>query len=105
VFAARTLSSLCHTAASHDGGYTWVFQQEVLQLRAPCPSQLNKEPDGSKDNNPFNLANNSENGDDDGQGHQFVPSIGGHTYLYTLERASDHIQRPCRRSPAIPRAC
>ena len=78
-------------AASHDGGRTWVFQQEVLQLRTTCPNQLNKEPDGSKDSNAFNLANNSDNGDDDGQGHQFVISVGGHTYLYTLDRANNHI--------------
>jgi hypothetical protein len=78
-------------AVSHDGGHTWVFQQEVLQLRTTCPNQLNKEPDGSKDSNAFNLANNSDNGDDDGQGHQFVINIAGHTYLYTLERANNHI--------------
>jgi hypothetical protein len=39
-----------------------------LELRTSCPNQLNKEADGSKDNNAFNLANNSDNGDDDGQG-------------------------------------
>jgi hypothetical protein len=27
----------------------------------------------------------------DGQGHQFVITIGGHTYLYTLSRANGHI--------------
>jgi len=78
-------------ASSGDGGRTWKFQQEVLQLRTTCPSILNKEPDGSKDNNPFNVANNSDNGDDDGQGHQFVLTIAGHTYLYTLDRANNHI--------------
>jgi hypothetical protein len=78
-------------AASHDGGHTWTFQQKVLELRTTCPNQLNKEPDGSKDNNAFNLANNSDNGDDDGQGHQFVIKIAGHTYLYTLDRANGHI--------------
>lgn len=78
-------------AASHDGGHTWTFQQKVLELRTSCPNQLNKEADGSKDNNAFNLANNSDNGDDDGQGHQFVIKVGSHTYLYTLERANGHI--------------
>jgi hypothetical protein len=78
-------------AVSHDGGHTWTFQQKVLELRTTCPNQLNKEPDGSKDSNAFNLANNSDNGDDDGQGHQFVIKIGGHTYLYTLDRANGHI--------------
>jgi hypothetical protein len=78
-------------AASHDGGHTWAFQQKVLELRTACPNQLNKEADGSKDNNAFNLANNSDNGDDDGQGHQFVIKVGSHTYLYTLDRAVNHI--------------
>jgi len=78
-------------AESHDGGHTWTFQQKVLELRTTCPNQLNKEADGSKDSNAFNLANNSDNGDDDGQGHQFVIKVGGHTYLYTLDRANNHI--------------
>lgn len=80
-------------AVSDDAGYTWTFQQKVLELRTACPNQLNKEPDGSKDSNAFNLANNSDNGDDDGQGHQFVIKIAGHTYLYTLIRAAGYIDQ------------
>lgn len=76
-------------AASDDAGRTWTFQQEVLQLRTTCPTQVQKEPNGTKDTN--NDGNNDDNGDDDGQGHEFVLSIAGHTYLYTLERASNHI--------------
>ena len=76
-------------ANSDDGGQTWNFQQEVLQLRTTCPDQLQKDPDGDKDNK--NDGNNDDNGDDDGQGHQFVLTIAGHTYLYTLERANGHI--------------
>lgn len=75
-------------ASSNDAGRTWNFQQEVLQLRTTCPTQANKEPDGEKD---AVGGNNADNGDDDGQGHQFVLSIAGHTYLYTLDRASNHI--------------
>jgi hypothetical protein len=75
-------------AVSDDAGKTWTFQQEVLQLRTTCPTQANKEPDGEKD---AVGGNNADNGDDDGQGHQFVLSIAGHTYLYTLERANGHI--------------
>jgi hypothetical protein len=78
-------------AVSHDAGYTWKFQQKVLELRTTCPNQLNKEPDGTKVSDAFNLANNSDNGDDDGQGHQYVIRIAGHTYLYTLIRAAGHI--------------
>jgi hypothetical protein len=51
--------------------------------------QLQKDPDGDKDNP--NNGQNDDNGDDDGQGHQFILSIAGHTYLYTLDRAVDHI--------------
>jgi hypothetical protein len=76
-------------ASSDDAGYTWTFQQKVLELRTTCPNQVQKDPDGDKDNGPD--PNNSDNGDDDGQGHQFVMSIAGHTYLYTLDRAVGHI--------------
>jgi hypothetical protein len=75
-------------ASSDDAGRTWKFQQEVLQLRTTCPTQANKEPDGEKD---AVSGNNADNGDDDGQGHQFVLTIAGHTYLYTLDRAVNHI--------------
>jgi hypothetical protein len=75
-------------ASSDDGGRTWNFQQEVLQLRTTCPNQANKEPDGETDSV---SGNNDDNGDDDGQGHQFVMAIAGHTYLYTLDRAVNHI--------------
>lgn len=76
-------------ASSDDAGYTWNFQQKVLELRTTCPDQVQKDPDGDKDNGPD--PNNSDNGDDDGQGHQFVIKIAGHTYLYTLDRANGHI--------------
>jgi len=76
-------------AFSDDAGLTWTFQQKVLELRTTCPNQVQKDPDGDKDNGPD--PNNSDNGDDDGQGHQFVIHINGHTYLYTLDRAVNHI--------------
>ena len=76
-------------AHSDDAGSTWTFQQEVLQLRTTCPNQVQKDPDGDKDNGPD--PNNSDNGDDDGQGHQFVMHINNHVYLYTLDRAVNHI--------------
>jgi hypothetical protein len=76
-------------ASSDDSGRTWNFQQKVLELRTTCPTQVQKDPDGDKDNK--NDGNNSDNGDDDGQGHQFILSINGHTYLYTLDRANNHI--------------
>jgi len=75
-------------ASSDDAGQSWTFQQLVLQLRTHCPDQANKEPDGEKD---VVSGNNADNGDDDGQGHQFVITINGHTFLYTLVRANGHI--------------
>lgn len=62
-------------AFSDDAGRTWTFQQKVLELRTTCPSQVQKDPGGDKDNSPS--PNNSDNGDDDGQGHQFVITIAG----------------------------
>jgi hypothetical protein len=76
-------------AFSDDAGFTWTFQQKVLELRTTCPNQAQKDPDGDKDD-PVQ-PNNSDNGDDDGQGHQFVINIAGHTYLYTLTRSVGHI--------------
>lgn len=76
-------------AKSNDGGLTWKFQQLVLQLRTKCPDQVNPYPNGQTYAGPD--PNNSDNGDDDGQGHQFVLNIAGHAYLYTLERANNHI--------------
>lgn len=75
-------------ALSDDAGQSWTFQQLALQLRTHCPDQANKEPDGEKD---AVSGNNADNGDDDGQGHPFVMTINGHTFLYTLVRANNHI--------------
>ena len=75
-------------AVSEDAGFTWTFQQKVLELRKTCPSNPNTDPDGDKD---FTSPDNSDNVDDDGQGHQFVMHVAGHTYLYTLIRATGYI--------------
>ena len=84
-------------ASSADGGNSWLFQDKVLELsqaagRPVCPNQANKEPDGEKDGICTGAAcQNADNGDDDGQGHQFVMTVNGNTYLYTLNRAAGHI--------------
>src|SRR3984893_10883880 len=88
-YRPKDINEAIVAASSDDAGRTWTFQQEVLQLRTTCPTQLQKDPDGDKDNP--NDGSNADNGDDDGQGHQFIMSNGGHTYLYTLERANKHI--------------
>src|SRR5215469_7867264 len=87
-YRPKDINEAVVAAVSDDAGKTWTFQQEVLQLRTTCPTQANKEPDGEKD---AVGGNNADNGDDDGQGHQFVLNVAGHTYLYTLERANGHI--------------
>jgi hypothetical protein len=88
-YRPKDMNEAVAAAWSDDGGFTWNFQQKVLELRTTCPNQVQTDPDGDKDNGPD--PNNSDNGDDDGQGHQFVITISGHTYLYTLERANNHI--------------
>ncbi len=88
-YRPKDIDEAVAAAYSDDAGQTWTFQQKVLELRTACPNQLQKDPDGDKDNK--NDGNNDDNGDDDGQGHQFILNIVGHTYLYTLERANNHI--------------
>jgi len=88
-YRPKDIDEAVAAAFSDDAGQSWVFQQKVLELRTTCPNQAQKDPDGDKDNSPS--PNNSDNGDDDGQGHQFIIKIAGHTYLYTLSRANNHI--------------
>jgi hypothetical protein len=88
-YRPKDIDEAVAAAWSSDAGRTWNFQQKVLELRTTCPTQIQKDPDGDKDNK--NDGNNDDNGDDDGQGHAFVLSIAGHKYLYTLERANNHI--------------
>jgi hypothetical protein len=90
-------------ASSNDGGLTWNFQSQVLDLnhapggtpaRSLCPMMANKEPDGEKDGIcTGSSCQNADNGDDDGQGHQFVINIGGKNLLYTLNRSVGHIDQ------------
>jgi hypothetical protein len=94
-YRPKDIDEAVAAAFSDDAGLTWTFQQKVLELTKVCPTTVQKDPDGDKDNNPD--PNNSDNSGpnpgtgDDGQGHQFVITIAGHTYLYTLERANGHI--------------
>ena len=77
-------------AFSDDAGLSWTFQQKVLELRTDCPTDFLKDADGNKEQDPNNADNSNTTGDD-GQGHQYVITIAGHTYLYTLVRAAGHI--------------
>jgi hypothetical protein len=80
-----------------EGGETWIFQDKVLELsqaagRRVCPTVANKEPDGEKDaNSSASVCQNADHGNDDGEGHQFVMTIDRNTYLYSLDRATGHI--------------
>ena len=56
-------------AYSNDAGRSWTFQQKVLELRTTCPTMAQPDPDGDVDVPPYANPNNSDNGDDDGQGH------------------------------------
>jgi len=76
-------------AHSSDGGQSWTFQSKVLELRTLCPTDVNPEADGDAEVGPD--PNNSDNIDDDGQGHQYLIRIGGQTILYTLNRSNNHI--------------
>jgi hypothetical protein len=76
-------------ASSDDAGLTWTFQQKVLELRPTCPTQAQKDPDGDKDD-PVQ-PNNSDNGDDDGQGHQFGHHHRGpHLFIYAHTLGRTH---------------
>jgi hypothetical protein len=96
-YRPKDIDEAVAAAFTDDGGVTWTFQQLVLELTKQCPNTAQADPDKDKDNSPD--PNNSDNTGtsaspgtgDDGQGHAFVLKIGGHTYLYTLERANTHI--------------
>jgi hypothetical protein len=61
-------------ATSFDGGQSWVFQQEVLELSTACPK-----------------SDADTNGNDDGQGHPYVMTVAGQTFLYTLDRTANNV--------------
>jgi hypothetical protein len=61
-------------ASSDDGGRSWVFEQQALEMTAACPK-----------------SDADQLGSDDGLGHPYVLSVGGVTRLYTLDRSADHV--------------
>jgi hypothetical protein len=85
-YRPRNIDEATVAASSTDGGRTWTFQQEVLELTGtlsvpaplfpsfPCP------PSDTTDLN-----------NDNGLGHPFVMTIKGVTYLYNLDRRNNHI--------------
>ncbi|GAX45495.1 hypothetical protein NIES4075_65160 [Tolypothrix sp. NIES-4075] len=77
-------------ASSSDGGLTWNFQQEVLELNPGlCPSSDNTTnattyPSSSTDDGLLS-------GNDAGQGHPFVLDINRKRFLYTLDRTTNNV--------------
>jgi len=73
-YRPRNIDEATVAAVSTDGGRTWQFQQEVLELTDQCPASAAQD------------LNN-----DNGLGHPFVMTIGGTTLLYNLDRRDGHI--------------
>ena len=80
-------------AVSEDWGVTWRFYNQSLGLNNYCPWDAT-----DPDNNNVAVGgvetaygSNSANAGDNGQGHPTLFSIGGKSYLYTLNRANGHI--------------
>ena len=67
----KNINEAVVTAESNDGGRTWTFQDEALDLRETCPP-----------------SDTTDNGGDDGYGHPYVLDVYGAQYLYTLDRAA-----------------
>ena len=80
-------------AVSDDWGATWRFYNQSLGLNNYCPWDAS-DPDNqnvSVGGVKTAYGSNSANAADNGQGHPTILSIAGKTYLYTLNRANNHI--------------
>ncbi len=65
-------------AKSNDGGKTWTFQQEALELTTACPADVTKtNPDTTQADNGF--------------GHPYLIEVGGVARLYALDRSAASI--------------
>src|SRR3974377_2567791 len=73
-YRPRNIDEAIVAAFSDDGGRTWQFQQEVLELTDQCPP-----------------ADTTDLKNDNGLGHPFVLNILGQSFLYTLYRRDGHI--------------
>lgn len=81
------------TAISSDEGASWTFEGQALALNPFCPWDPT-DPDNQSVNvngvkTPY--GSNNQNGSDNGQGHPTVFAVGGVDRLYTLNRATNHI--------------
>lgn len=73
-YRPRNINEATVAAKSTDGGLTWQFQQMAEQLTTACPTD-----------------NVNSSGDDSGQGHPYMLSFGGTSWLYLLDRRTGHI--------------
>jgi hypothetical protein len=73
-YRPRNIDEATVAAFSTNGGRTWQFQQEVLELTDACPP-----------------ADTTDLNNDNGLGHPFVLNLGGTQFLYTLDRRDGHI--------------
>jgi hypothetical protein len=89
-------------ATSTNAGQSWTFQAMAEQLTTECPNS---------DSNSANDSAGNPAGNDDGEGHPSILSYGSSTILYTLNRASGHVDsdglivhqlRPTPASPLNP---
>jgi hypothetical protein len=69
-YRPRNVNEAVVAATSTNGGQSWTFQQQVLNLNTLCPQS----------------DTNSANGNDDGEGHANVLSFGGGSILTLLDR-------------------
>ena len=93
-YRPRNITEATVAATSNDAGKTWNFQQKGLELSDRCPP-----------------SDSATNDNDNGQGHPFVISLKGSSYLYTLDRSDENIDKaglvvhrlsPERESPLKP---
>ncbi len=73
-YRPRNINEATVAANSTDGGQTWQFQQIALQLTTACPT-----------------SDTNSSGNDDGEGHPFVLSFGGASWLHLLDRRTGHV--------------
>jgi hypothetical protein len=101
-YRAKDTNEAVVAAKSKDGGLTWTFQNEVLELNPGlCPSSDSKTnaqtypatttpnpyPNPPASNVLLSTATGSPGATDDGQGHSTVLKIGGVSRLYTIDRS------------------
>jgi hypothetical protein len=81
-YRPKNINEAVVAATSTNAGQSWTFEQMVEQLTTECPNS---------DANTANDAAGNPAGNDDGEGHPSVISIGGTTLLYTLDRRTPHV--------------